>query len=254
LLEARHPIRRIHFFPTMVMLRTLLALCVVDSAIGDGKYVGIGKWRGTHGGSVGLCTAELIAKEWILTAEHCATRILKGETVKVQVEFAQSSKNVKRGVKNCVSAKSKYDVDIALCSLKTPVNAFAPLLLNSDHYKTKGPHGKAVDCVGTSGGYHTVKNKVLEYEGNGAHLYVNNAGGSGMKAGDSGGAWVHKVEINNKTELVLSGVIHGGSGSRGEAGQVSHIRDWIDRITKNTTTWVSAKNGAMGAAVESVLV
>ena len=38
-----------------------------------------------------------------------------------------------------------------------------------------------------------------------------------MKAGDSGGAWLHKVKntTSNTTESVLVGVIHGGEGKKG---------------------------------------
>merc|ERR1711879_195838 len=119
---------------------------------------------------------------------------------------------------------------------------------NSDEYKTNGPHGKAVITVGTAGGYHSAGPKKLEYEGNGAHLYVSQGG---MKAGDSGGAWVHQITdtVTNNTDVVLSGVIHGS----GIAGQMSFIRTWIDRITNGTSTWVSV-NGLDRAKNASILV
>lgn len=229
----------------MISLRLAICFWLMDVAMANGKWVAVAKWRGMHGKAVGLCTGELIAKQWIVTAEHCATRLLKHETVKVQVTFTQSSAKVKRGVTHCVSAKAAYDVDVALCKLKIPVNAFKPMRLNSDKYKTSGPHGKPVTCVGTSGGYHATGPKKLTYEGNGAHLYVSKSGG--MKAGDSGGAWVHQVtdSVTNKTEVVLSGVIHGS----GIAGQMSFIRAWIDRITNGTSTWVSVSGlGSMEPA------
>jgi hypothetical protein len=79
----------------------------------------------------------------------------------------------------------------------------------------------------------------------GAHIYVSNSGGSGMKAGDSGGAWLHtkRNSTTNETHFVLSGVIHGGEGKgthkRGVAGQPSHVRAWIDQTTGGTARWVS---------------
>ena len=114
--------------------------------------------------------------------------------------------------------------------------------------------------VGTSGGYHEEGPKALEYEGNGAHLYVHKAdaaaadaaaaaGGLGMKAGDSGGAWVHEVHNGGKAQYLLSGVIHGGSSSRGIAAQVSFMRSWIDKTTNSTVQWgsASAGNGTLAA-------
>ena len=95
------------------------------------------------------------------------------------------------------------DVDVVICKLKLGVGSVSPLLLNSDKYTT-AQHGKAVMCVGTAGGYHADGPKALEYEGNGAHLYVSQSSGSGMKAGDSGGAWIHEVSVTNATSNVTT--------------------------------------------------
>lgn len=37
----------------------------------------VAKWRGLHGHAVGLCTAELIAPLWVVTAGHCAARMVR---------------------------------------------------------------------------------------------------------------------------------------------------------------------------------
>mmetsp|Transcript_3600 Transcript_3600/g.11247 ORF Transcript_3600/g.11247 Transcript_3600/m.11247 type:complete len:258 (-) Transcript_3600:106-879(-) len=217
-----------------------------------GEYPFVGAWRGHHGHAIGLCTAELVAKEWVLTAGHCATRMLRHEVDHVQVTFAHGG-DVERGVTHCIHADQK-GVDLALCHLKLAVGAFPPVALNADLYRTHGLHGGPVMCVGTAHGLHTTGPKILEYEDNGAHLYVNNRGGNGMHAGDSGGAWVHKIadpaKGPNASMWVLSGVIHGGEGSpehrRGVAVQPSFIRWWIDRIVTNASgtglSWVHAKN------------
>ena len=252
-------------------------LCAAPLAEGAAKFAFVGKWRGEHGTSIGLCTAELVAKEWILTAAHCATRILKKEPVTVrvrpqlsaqlvnnrvgslatwllsssQVTFEHSSGNVERGVTHCISLP---DEDVALCKLKLPVNAFAPAVLNSDVYTTSN-HGGSVLCVGTAGGFTVVGPKALvKYEAGGAHLYVDNTGGSGMKAGDSGGAWLRAKTVGNQTQHFLSGVIHGGMSEGGKklgvAGQPSHpaTRKAIDQHTNSTATWASCQGWNPSAA------
>ena len=238
---------------------SLTALLLLASGVSaNGKWAAVAKWRGTHPSTdsgtlstvVGLCTAELIASDWIITAEHCATRLLKHEKDKVRVTFAESAAKVERGVTHCVKP-SGADVDVVICKLTLGVGSISPLLLNADKYTT-AQHGKAVMCVGTAGGYHADGPKTLEYEGNGAHLYVSQSSGSGMKAGDSGGAWVHEVNVANATSnsttmhQLLSGVIHGGSGKgkhkRGIAAQVSFIRSFIDEHTNGTAAWASASN------------
>ena len=243
--------------PVSQILVILVLLSAGVSA--NGKWAAVAKWRGTHprasdsravGTVIGLCTAELIAKEWILTAEHCATRLLKHEKDTVRVTFGESSAKVERGVTHCVKP-SGADVDVVICKLALGVGSVSPLVLNADKYTT-ARHGKAVMCVGTADGYHANGPKALEYEGNGAHLYVSQSSGSGMKAGDSGGAWIHEVSVTNATSnattthQLLSGVIHGGSGSgkhkRGIAAQVSFIRSFIDEHTNGTATWASASN------------
>ena len=241
-----------------------LALCPAG-AKANGKWAAVGKWRGTHrtsaeaggvglGLAVGLCTAELIAPSWAITAGHCATRLLKHEKVTVHISFAQSAAKVERGVVRCVKANG-YDVDVAICMLKAAVHAFKPFTLNSDKYTT-ARHGGPVITVGTSGGYHASTPKALEYEGNGAHLYVSKKSGGGMKAGDSGGAWVHtwRNPATKKTQHLLSGVIHGGSGKgkhkRGIAAQVSFIRKFLDANIKGLT-WASASASASASGLHT---
>ena len=250
------------------MMQACALLCLLAfgpmEAKANGKWVAVGEWRGMHKSlamhssnhtqeddaslsvAVGVCTAELIAPSWAITAGHCATRVLKHEKVSVRITFAQSAAKVKRGVVRCVKADG-YDVDVAICKLKTPVHAFQPFTLNSDKYTT-AHHGRPVITVGTSGGYHASTPKTLEYEGNGAHLYVSKKSGGGMKAGDSGGAWVHqrKSRATGKALYLLSGVIHGGSGKgkhkRGIAAQVSFIRKFLDKNIKGLK-WASASAG-----------
>ena len=245
---------------TSLALLLCLALCPAG-AKSNGKWAAVGMWRGTHKNSaqtdvlglgvvIGMCTAELIAPSWAITAGHCATRLLKHEKVTVRITFAQSATKVERGVVRCVKANG-YDVDVAICRLKTAVHAFTPFTLNSDKYTTSH-HGKPVITVGTSGGYHASAPKALEYEGNGAHLYVSKKSGGGMKAGDSGGAWVHmrRNPATKKMQPLLSGVIHGGSGKgkhkRGIAAQVSFIRKFLDENIKGLK-WASASASGLHA-------
>ena len=96
------------------------------------------------------------------------------------------------------------------------LGAFPPVAVNSNVMKT-GHKAVEVETIGTMGGLHHPTKK-LEYEANGAHLYVKKGGG--MKAGDSGGPWV--MHANGGSYLV--GVLHGG----GIAGQTSHIRSFLD--------------------------
>ena len=223
-----------------------LPIAALLGGSGNGKFDFVAKWRGDHGTAVGLCTASLIAKEWVITAGHCATRMLKHEPVRVTVEFAEGGA-VKRGVTHCIKCDEGCGLDVAICHLTLPVGHINPVRLNSDHYTIDGDHGRCVTCVGTYDGIHATGPKKLEYEANGAHLYVSNAGGSGMHAGDSGGAWV--IESRNATTntsfYVLAGVIHGGQGSgahkRGVAGQLGYpmLRSFIAKHV-NSTTWVSA--------------
>ena len=181
---------------------------------------------------VGECTCSLIAKEWIITAEHCAERILKHEKVKVRVNFHGDSPHVERGVKHCIGASGGADVDIAICQISVPVGAFPPLTINSEVMKT-GHKPVDVLTVGTKGGLHHSQ-KRLEYETNGAHLYVKKGGG--MKAGDSGGPWVQKADGG----YFLVGVLHGS----GIAGQTSHIRRFLDLHIKNIR-WAKPTSAAL---------
>jgi hypothetical protein len=195
----------------------------------------VATWRGTHklgdsnhssgqqgalgvtapAAAVGECTCSLIAPLWVITAEHCAERVLKHERTKVKVNFHGDSPHVERGVTHCIAAG--HDEDIAICHLTRAVHAFPPLAVNPVVMKTG--HG-AVDVltVGTMGGLHHPK-KRLEYERNGAHLHVRKGGG--MKAGDSGAPWVMQARGTH----YLVGVAHGS----GIAGQVSHVRAFLDK-------------------------
>ena len=128
---------------------------------GLGTYSFVGKWRGMHGHAVGLCTAELVAREWVITAGHCAVRLFRKEADRVQITFDQGGA-LKRGVTHCVKAPEHED--LALCKLKLPVNKLTPVRLNSDIYRSAGPHGASVMCVGTYHGIHATGPKPLEYE------------------------------------------------------------------------------------------
>ena len=126
---------------------------------------------------------------------------------------------MERRVNHCISA-SHLDVDIAICHLTVAVHAFPPLAINPTIMRTG--HGPTeVLTVGTKDGLHHPK-KRLEYENNGAHLYVKKGGG--MKAGDSGGPWVMQARGTH----YLVGVAHGS----GIAGQVAHIRKFLDTHIK----------------------
>ena len=233
----------------------------VPSCTGDFCFVA--KWRGYHDEApivedpivedsvvedpmVGLCTATLIAPLWIMTAAHCAVRYLHNETVHARVIFGEGG-DLKRSVVSCVHAQANTSIhskgeDTALCKLKRAIHQLPPVRLNADLYTSAGAHGKPVYCVGTRKGYHVVGPKPLLYEPSGGHLFVNNSNGSGMHAGDSGGAWLHMLPSESATpaEYVQSGVIHGSAGhGLGAACQPSFIREWIDQVTGMTVSWVS---------------
>jgi len=166
------------------------------------------------GNEVGDCTCSLIAPFWIITAEHCAERVLKHEKVDVKINFHGDSPHVERSITHCVRAK---EVDVAICRLTAKVGAFPPVAINPEVMKSG--HGSVdVTTIGTKGGLHEVGPKRLEYEKSGAHLYVKKGGG--MKAGDSGGPWVQK----SGGHYYLVGVLHGS----GIAGQPSYIRGFLD--------------------------
>ena len=164
---------------------------------------------------VGECTCSLIAPLWIITAEHCAERVLKHERTTVKVNFHGDNPHVERGVTHCIAA-NHADVDIAICKLTVAVHAFPPVAVNPEVMKS-GHAPVEVLTVGTKGGLHHPR-KRLEYERNGAHLRV--AKGGGMKSGDSGAPWVMQARGTH----YLVGVAHGS----GIAGQVSHIRAFLD--------------------------
>ena len=188
----------------------------------------VGTWRGMHkmssggnssgslGNAIGDCGCALLSRWWIITAEHCAERVLKHEKVDVKINFHGDSPHVERSVTHCVRANN--DEDVAICRLTAAVNAFPPVNANPQVYKT-GHGATSVYTVGTMGGLHVVGPKRLEYEASGAHLYV--AKGGGMKAGDSGGPWVQQVGGHH----YLVGTLHGS----GIAGQIAHIRAFLDR-------------------------
>lgn len=142
----------------------------------------MGTWRGTHpklGNVVGLCTCELIAPDWIITAGHCATRVLKHEKVDVKIKFHGTK--VERSVTKCIHADG--DQDVAICHLTAAVHAFPSVKVNPEIYKTSHHAKQDVFTIGTKDGLHVVGPKKLEYEGNGAHLYVKKVCSSEMKLG-----------------------------------------------------------------------
>jgi hypothetical protein len=73
-------------------------------------YKFVATWRGEHpkedkshlGNVVGDCTASLIAPLWIITAGHCAERVLKHEKVNVKINFHGAE--VERSVTKCIHA------------------------------------------------------------------------------------------------------------------------------------------------------
>lgn len=207
-------------------------------------YPFVSKWRGLHGHAVGLCTAELVAPLWVVTAGHCAVRMLHNETVKVHVELPDATTpNLRRNVvpHSCVHAPS--GIDVALCRLAEQVGPTEalPVKLNAAVYETGGavPPPEGALCVGTYHGMHATGPKPLLTETGGAHIFVDNTNGSGMHAGDSGGAWL--VRSTPESEWVLAGVIHGGEKrgghKHGVASQVSYIGAWINATTGGAVRW-----------------
>lgn len=216
------------------------------------NYPFVAKWRGLHGTAVGLCTAELIAPLYIITAAHCATRMLKNETVHVHVEFANATTaNLRRDVvpNSCVHAPSGTDVAICRLTASVPTTEAAPVALVSKIYRTGAqPSLPAVMCVGTYHGLHARGPKALLPEKSGQHVYVDNTNASGMHAGDSGGAWVVRsasARAPAEEELLLVGVIHGGETNHGKrlgvAAQVAYIGGWINATTNGTVRWRSVR-------------
>eukprot|EP00035_Acanthoeca_spectabilis_P031971 m.16577 g.16577 ORF g.16577 m.16577 type:complete len:441 (-) comp5063_c0_seq1:97-1419(-) len=173
---------------------------------------------------VGDCGCALIAPEWIITAEHCAERVLKHEPVHVHIYFHGDEPRVERTVSHCIRATT---VDVAICHLTVAVHAFPPVWINPEIYRL-GHHrpNTYVYTIGTKDGLDPVY-KRLEYEASGAHLYVKRGGG--MKAGDSGGPWVQEAHGSH----FLVGVLHGS----GIAGQPSWFRKFLDDNVPGIT-WV----------------
>ena len=207
-------------------------------------YPFVAKWRGLHGHAVGLCTAELVAPLWVITAGHCAARVLHNETVKVHVELLNATTpTLRRDVEahSCVHAPGK--IDVALCRLteQVGVEEAHPVKLNLALYKPGGalPPSEGAMCVGTSHGLHAIGPKTLLTQSGGAHLFVDNTNGSGMHAGDSGGAWLVRSKVGR--EWVLTGVIHGGEKRGGQkhgvASQLSYIGEWINATTGGAVQW-----------------
>eukprot|EP00911_Craspedida_sp_UC1_P002284 UC1_evm5s1729 len=149
---------------------------------------------------VGLCTCSLIGSRHIITAGHCAERLFRHERDDVKVHFEQRHPETIRHVTACVHAPDHLDV--AVCTLANVAGqANERAILNRETY-TSSQHGgsaQQVYTVGTYHGLHVEGPKALEYESNGAHLYVSNRGGSGMHAGDSGGPWVQVHPCTNGT-------------------------------------------------------
>ena len=234
-------------------LLSLLLLALTGSVAEEyySEYSFVAKWRGVHAEAehpdVGLCTAELIAPRWIITAAHCAIRKFRNETDYVHIELPNAATpNLRRDVaqEGCLHAPG--GVDVALCRLteNVPADQTPPVPLNNALYYTGGvrPPAEGVMCVGTYGGLHATGPKKLITEASGEKLYVDNTEGSGMHAGDSGGAWLMQ---HNDTGVAgswaLTAVIHGGVSEgghrRGVAAQVSYIRQWINSTTDGTVQW-----------------
>lgn len=201
------------------------------------------KWSGKHKDSnrIGMCTATFIAPQWAITAEHCAVKLLNKDPndVKVTLSFYEGKKiKFRKGVRKAFRAPTvgKQRPDIALVKLSVAVNSVEPAVLDARSYKTSKRRFEVVR-VGTSGGFHWTPS--AEVSGSGASkLTVDNTNGSGMKGGDSGGAWLRREKSGR---YVLSGVIHGGvrKGKKrfGIAYQPSFVRDWIDETTGGAASW-----------------
>jgi hypothetical protein len=106
---------------------------------------------------IGECTCSLLAPEWIITAEHCAERVLKGEEDHVKINFHGGNPHVERAVTHCVRAD--HDTDIAICHLSAAVHAFPPVAVNPEVYKS-GHKAVSVLTIGTKGGLHEVHKKL----------------------------------------------------------------------------------------------
>ena len=232
------------WYLTIPILMLMLSTAPFLPAASTLQYPYIAKWRGFHGHAVGLCTAELIAPHFVMTAGHCAVRVLHNETVSVKVTFenTNASAPISRGIVACHHAPQ--DEDLAVCKLDKPISTHTiqPIAMAASVYTTVLACQGSVMCVGTYHGLHATGPKTLEYEASGAKLYVNNSNGSGMHAGDSGGAWVTIDPHHNRHVLV--GVIHGGAGKglarKGVAVQPSFVRSFIDHTTNDTATWVAS--------------
>ena len=116
----------------------------------------VGTWRGLHkqdsagntsgglgrGGlgneslsnEIGDCGCALLAPWWIITAEHCAERVLKHEHVDVKINFHGDSPHVERSVTHCLRANN--DEDVAICRLTRAVEAFPPVNVNPQVYQS----------------------------------------------------------------------------------------------------------------------
>lgn len=230
----------------MLLLLALLALpAFFVWPAASPAYPFVAKWRGLHGHAVGLCTAELVAPLWVVTAAHCAARVLHNESVKVHVELVNATtRNLRRDVVPHGCAHAPGGIDVALCKLTEAVGEAEakPVALSAALFATGGaaPPGSGVMCVGTYHGLHATGPKPLLTEVSGAHLYVDNTNGSGMHAGDSGGAWLLRSAASSD-EWVLAAVIHGGErtegGRRGVASQLSYIGAWVNATTGGTAAW-----------------
>jgi len=204
----------------------------------------VAHWTGRHKGSnrIGMCTATLVAPQWAITARHCAVKLLgkKPNEVRVRLTFHHRKTAVKVRVVKAYGAKLKKKgqaFDIALVKLKHRIRSIQPALLDAVNYKQ---HMRTrIVAIGTTGGLHWTNAKVASGAA-GGKLTVDNTGGSGMKAGDSGGAW---ISTNSNGAYVLSGVIHGGArhGKKraGIAYQPSYVREWIDNVTSGEATWTT---------------
>jgi hypothetical protein len=173
--------------------------------------------------------------------------MLHNETVHVHIELINATtRNLRRDVvpHSCVHAPE--GIDVALCRLTEEVGPTEalPVRLNAALYATGGAlpaAGAGVMCVGTYHGLHQTGPKPLLTQASGAHLYVDNTNGSGMHAGDSGGAWLLQSAVSK--EWVLTGVIHGGEkkgGHRhGVASQLSYVGAWVNATTEGAAQWAA---------------
>lgn len=196
----------------------------------------VGSWR--YSGKY-KCTAELITEWHIITVKHCAFKKADDPERDIKVDFSNGvAPVVRRRVKSC-----KIKNEVAVCKLASaiPNSRIMPVTLSHKHH-TKNPikfNGKVVKIwtVGMSSGKGSSQWKAkgpkrVQLGDRPSYLKIQKGQGpSGMKPGDSGGAW---VTYTDKTEkMVLHGLLEGG----GQGWMPAFVRKQIDEWTDGQARW-----------------